>query len=133
MRLAILMCLASLPAFSATWTGYLVDGKCYAAEERNVNPGDGNAHVDSDMDFEIRYCAPTAKTTEFAVVPADWNAIRLDGAGNAQAAELIRGLGKTRYLRVAVSGDRLRRTLQVTSLMPAPRPVRSRRPRIAHE
>ena len=108
--------LAAAPAFAGTWTGYLVDSKCYGAEERNVNPNDTNPHGDSDMAAEIRYCAATAKTRAFAVVDAEWNRLKLDAAGNAQAADLARKAGKTRFLRVDVSGELQKGMLVVKSI-----------------
>jgi len=133
---AIPLLLAAAPAFGATWTGYLVDSKCYGAEERNVNPWDTAPHADSDMDQEIRYCAVKPKTRAFAVVGADWNRLKFDAEGNAQAAELARKAAKTRFLRVDVTGYLHQDTIAVTSISPAPpgtRSTTSSRPGIAHE
>ena len=136
MRWIIPLLLAASPAFSATWTGYLVDSRCYAAEERNVNPSDANPHADSDMDHEIRYCAVKPKTREFALVDADWSRLRFDAAGNAQAAELARKTANTRFLRVDVSGELNKDTISLKSISvaaPGKRSTTSSHPGIAHE
>src|ERR1017187_3992053 len=39
-RLAALLCFLSAVGFAASWSGTLVDAKCYDARERNVNPTD---------------------------------------------------------------------------------------------
>jgi len=136
LRWVIPLLFMAAPAFSGTWTGYLVDSKCYGAEERNVNPGDVNPHADSDMDQEIRYCAVKAKTKAFAVVGEDWNRLKFDAAGDVQAAELARTAGKTRFLRVDVSGERskdLIRVRSITGAAPGKRSTTSSGPAIVPE
>jgi hypothetical protein len=115
-RLATLFCLSSALGFAATWTGDLVDSKCYASEERNVNPTDTLTHVDRDGNREIRYCSPRAKTKSFAVVQADGTIYTLDSAGNAKAAELVRAIGKQSRFVVAVTGALSKDTINVDSI-----------------
>ena len=67
-RLTALLCLVSALGFANNWSGVLVDSKCYASEESNVNPGDTDTYVDRDRNFELRYCHPTARTKSFAIV-----------------------------------------------------------------
>ena len=69
--LAALLCLSPVLSFAGSWSGSLVDSKCYDALERNVNPTDTLYNVDRDGYREIRYCSPTTKTKYFAVVPFD--------------------------------------------------------------
>jgi hypothetical protein len=116
MRFAILLLLASGPGFAASWSGYLVDSKCYGAQERNVYPWDTMPHVDSDMDYQIRYCVPKAKTKDFAVVTADWTRLKFDPAGNAKAATIVGKIGKKPFLRVDVDGELNKGVITVQSI-----------------
>jgi hypothetical protein len=93
-----------------------VNSKCYAAEERNVNPTDTETHVDRDGNLEIRYCRPRAKTKSFAIVTPDGQSFELDSAGNAKAAELVRQSGKKSRYDVAVVGGISKHTIQVESI-----------------
>jgi len=104
MRLAILFFTASMLASAANWSGFLVDSKCYNAEERNRNPTDTSS-VDRDGDYEVRYCHPNPKTKIFALVLPDWSSLRLDSSSGAKAADLVRATGKQRYFAVTVTGD----------------------------
>ena len=116
MRLAALLCLSSALSFGGAWSGFLVDSKCYDAEERNVNPTDTLTNVDRDGNRELRYCSPSAKTKFFAVVQSDGPSLKLDLAGNAKAADLVRKIGKKSLLTVAVTGEISRNTIQVDSI-----------------
>jgi len=115
-RLTTLFCLSSALGFAEIWSGALVDSKCYAAEERNVNPTDTLTNVDRDGNLEIRYCSPRPKTKSFAVVQADGTTLSLDSVGNAKAAELVRITGKRSLFFVAVTGNRSRDTIRVDSI-----------------
>jgi hypothetical protein len=115
-RLAALLCLSSALGFAGSWSGALVDSKCYDAEQRNVNPTDTLTNVDRDGNREIRYCSPSAKTKLFAVVQSDGPSLKLDSAGNAKAAELVRNIGKKSPLAVAITGEINRDTIKVDSI-----------------
>jgi hypothetical protein len=116
MRLAAMFCLSAALSFAGIWTGALVDSKCYANEERNVNPTDTLTQVDRDGNREIRYCSPRAKTKSFAIVQADGTIITLDSAGNAKAADLVRATGKQSRFTVAVTGALSKDTISVESI-----------------
>jgi hypothetical protein len=116
MRLAVLLGLSSGLSFAGTWSGVLVDSKCYDAEERNVNPTDTLTSVDRDGNLEIRYCSPSAKTKSFAVVRSDGPSLHLDSAGNAKAAELVPKTRKKSRLAVAVIGEISGDTIKVDSI-----------------
>ena len=133
MRTGILFLAALAPAFAGDWTGFLVDSGCYAALERNVNPGDANPHLDSDMNYEIRYCSPGPKTRNFALVRSDWNSISFDDAGNAKAGRLMQGGGKRHFFWVAVHGEPDRNRIRVDTITPARPPATSSVPRISRE
>ncbi len=116
MRLVALLCLASLPSVAGSWSGYLVDSKCCDSSEQNVDPWDTMTNVDRDKDLEIRLCSLSARTKSFAVVRADWTSLKLDSAGNAKAAELVRKIGKKSVFLVMVTGEANKTTVQVDSI-----------------
>jgi len=115
-RLSALLCFLSALSFAGSWSGALVNSKCWTAEERNVNPADTTTFVDRDRNLEIRACSPNAKTKSFAVVLPDGLSFQLDDAGNAKAVELIRQSGKQSVFTVAVTGERIKNTVKVESI-----------------
>jgi hypothetical protein len=118
-RLVALVCFASTLCLAGSWPGYLVDSKCYDAEERNVNPGSTLMDVNRDRNFEIRYCTANAKTKAFAIVPQEGAmSLKLDSAGNAKAAELIRQTGRKSFFLVTVTGELVRNVVNVESISP---------------
>jgi hypothetical protein len=114
--LAALACLASTPAFAKSWSGFLVDSTCYAAEERSVNPEYIYNHTYRDTDQEIRVCSPNARTKSFSIVGDDGFGLRLDPAGNAKAAEIVQQTGKKNRLEVTVTGETSKDAIEVDSL-----------------
>ena len=119
-RLAALFCLASALSFAESWSGVLVDSRCYDSMQRNVNPTDTLTNVDRDMNQQIRYCSPNARTKSFAVVLPEGMSFRLDSAGNAEAAQLVRKAGKKSRFVVAVTGTITKGTVKVDSILLAP-------------
>jgi hypothetical protein len=115
-RLTILALVSAGLSVAGTWSGLLVDTKCYESEERNVNPTDTLTSVDRDISAELRFCSPQAKTISFTLVQADNQSFRLDAAGNAKAAELVRKTGKTARLAVAVTGEAVKHMIHVESI-----------------
>jgi hypothetical protein len=115
-RLAALVCFSSALSFEGSWSGALVNSKCWTAEERNVSPADTTTYVDRDRNLEIRFCSPNAKTKSFAVVMPDGLSFQLDDAGNTKALELIRQSGKQSVFTVAVTGERIKNTVKVESI-----------------
>jgi len=111
-----LLCLSSTLSYAGTWSGTLVDSKCYANEERNVNPTDTLTSVDRDQNQEIRYCAPSAKTRTFAVVQHDGLIFNLDSVGNAKAAELVRKVGKKSRFAIVIMGEVSGHEIKVDSI-----------------
>lgn len=106
LRLALAAALSCAACLAGTWSGDLVDARCFANEQSNVNPTDTDTFVDTDRSYEIRYCAPKAKTKDFAIVQTDGIPLRLDAKGNAKAAELVRKAGKKSLFRMEVTGQR---------------------------
>ena len=102
--------------FAETWSGYLVDAKCYASQERNVNPFDSNFNTNHDRGYEIRVCRPSAKTTSFTVVARDGSSFELDPSGNDKLADLIRQAAKEPDIAVTVTGEKHKDTVKVNSI-----------------
>jgi len=115
-RLAALVCFSSALSVAGTWSGVLVNSKCWTLRERDVNPSDTSTFVDRDRNLEIRLCSPNAKTKSFAVVQPDGLSFQLDAAGNTKAADLIRQSGKESVLTVAVTGEMIKNTVKVDSI-----------------
>ena len=107
---------ASAALSVAGWSGSLADSKCFGSEERNVNPTDTMTAVDRDMNMELRYCSPRANTMVFTLVQADGRSFRLNAAGNAKAADLVRKSGKTARIVVSVTGEVVKNTINVESI-----------------
>lgn len=116
MRVAALFCWSAVLSFAGSWSGNLVDSKCYANEERNVNPTDTLTSVDRDGNLEIRYCSPNKKTKSFALVQPDGQSFIFDTVGNAKAAELVRKIGKKSPLGVVIRGEMAGKMIQVASI-----------------
>ena len=112
---AVLLCI-STPALAETWTGYLVDGKCYASEERNVNPFAASFDANHDRAYEIRVCGPKFRTKEFIVVDVNGESFKLDPSGNAKAADFVRQIGQKQLLYVTVNGERHENIVTVDSI-----------------
>lgn len=110
-RFAALLAVFSSLSFAGSWSGALVDSKCYDSRERNVSSKDTLTFVDRDTREEVRYCSPTAKTKAFAVVQQEGPTLKLDPEGNAKAAQFVRQTGKKSLFLVSVmgqlNGDRL--------------------------
>jgi hypothetical protein len=117
-RLAAILAVAASAGLAETWSGPLVDSKCYGAEQRNVNPTDTQAYADSDIGYEIRYCSPSRKTKFFAIVGEYGDRLKFDASGNAKAAALVQNLRKPHQIEVAVSGEMSGKAIRVDSISP---------------
>ncbi len=115
-KLAGLICLSSVLSFAGSWSGALVDSKCYDSRERNVGPTDTLTSVDRDTRMEIQYCSPKAKTKSFAVVQREGPSFKLDMGGNAKAIQLVQKTGKKPLFLVAVTGEVTGNTITVDSI-----------------
>ena len=113
MRLLPLLILTSGLAFAETWSGYLVDSKCYAEAQTNINKDAST--VERDMSVEIRQCSPRAGTKDFSVVLPNWDSLKFDSAGNAKAAEIVRS-ANPKPMPVTVTGNRNRDAIRVDSI-----------------
>ena len=120
LRVVTLFCLSSALSYAESFTGALVDSKCYEYRERNVNPTDTLTYVDRDTRTEIHDCSPNAKTKTFAIVLREGPSYRLDPPGNTQAAQLVRSTGNRSLFVVAVAGELSKSTVKVKSISMAP-------------
>jgi hypothetical protein len=120
LRVAALLAFSAAFGFAEEWSGSLVDSKCYASAERNVNPTDTLTNVDRDGNREIRFCSPSSKTKSFMVVRFDGPSVNLDAAGNARASELVRTNRKTRPFFVTISGQMVGEVFKLDSISAAP-------------
>jgi hypothetical protein len=119
MKFVILLLMSAGFSFAGTWSGALVDAKCWGFRERNVNPRDTLTFVDRDRNLEISFCTPNTKTNLFAIVPPDGVSLQLDAAGNAKAADVVRTAGKKSLIHVNVTGEADKQTIAVTSISAA--------------
>jgi hypothetical protein len=119
MRILIALFISCGILCADTWSGALVDAKCFDAQDRNVNPTDTLTFVDRDRNREIRYCVPRAKTKSYSVVLPDGLSIHLDAAGNVKAADFVRAAGNREIFRVTVSGEKNGKQVRVDSIADA--------------
>jgi len=116
----VLVFLTPTPSFAQSWSGSLVDSKCYDSEERSFNPFDVSPNLDCDKDQEIRICTPSSRTKSFAVVgQGGWVTLKLDPYGNERAVALVRKFGKKSHLEVSITGERKGNTIFVHSISTA--------------
>ncbi|HSR06926.1 MAG TPA: hypothetical protein VLM42_07240 [Bryobacteraceae bacterium] len=81
-----------------------------------MNPTDTLTYVDRDQNQEIRLCSPGTKTKFFAIVQHDGASFKLDSAGNAKSAEIVRNNAKKSGLTVVVAGEKSGNTIQVDAM-----------------
>ncbi len=81
LRLMCLFSLVPLLGIAGTWSGALVDSKCYASAQFNRNPHE-TSFASTDQGQAIRYCSPKAKTKVFAIVQQDGSTFKLDSTSN---------------------------------------------------
>ena len=101
-------------ALAETWSGTLVDARCYQYAKNNHNVSDSPGVRDVAMD--LRACAPKEKTHSFAIVLPDSEDVTLDPAGNSQAAQLVRQEAGKKALRVTVNGEMKKKMIAVNSI-----------------
>jgi len=114
MWIAVLACLSPTLGLAESWSGTLVDSRCWDSEENNTRAT--SIYVDRDRNMEIRLCSPKAKTKSFAVVLPDGFSLRLDGAGNERAAELVQRSNKRNAVTVVITGETSGNTVKVDSI-----------------
>jgi hypothetical protein len=88
---SLLICLSTV-GFAGTWSGYLVDSRCFASERNNVTSEESS--VGDDMSMELRACVATSKTKHFAIVLSDWTMLKLDAAESDRAAAIAHNVAR---------------------------------------
>lgn len=114
-RVICLCCFASVLGFAGSWSGALVDSKCYATMRGNVNPHETSL-ASSDQSYPIRYCSPSVKTKAFAVVQQDGATFDLDPAGNGKVIALLSQTAKRPVYVVNVTGEISRNVVTVDAI-----------------
>jgi len=121
MRLAAIASLSSALGLAESWSGTLVDSKCWNTEENNTKGV--SVYVDRDRNMEVRLCSPKANTKSFALVLPDGYTLKLDASGNAKAAGIIQSTGRKSPVMVAVTGETSNNAIKVDSIVNSePRP-----------
>jgi hypothetical protein len=113
LRLACLLSLTSVLSFAGSWSGALVDAKCYTTAQQNASHGHP---ASGDTKRAVRSCSPNDKTTSFSVVQQVGMAFNLDADGNEKARELVLKEGKKSPFMVNVTGDVTQDTLKVETI-----------------
>jgi hypothetical protein len=113
LRLAFLLPLGSMLTFAASWSGALVDSKCYTSAQQNVSHGHPGS---TNTKRAVRSCSPNKKTNSFAIVQQVGMTFNLDGRGNEKAHELILKEGKKDHFVVNVTGDLTQETIKVDTI-----------------
>jgi hypothetical protein len=116
MRVAILAILISTAGFARTWSGFLVDARCWEDVQSNV--GEGSVTGEQSMNFDVHECSPTARTTSFDVVLTNWCLLKLDHNGDVRAEQLVQHTHKKPVYGVNVSGVLTKKTIRVASIAP---------------
>ena len=122
LRLACLCGLASLPSFAGSWSGWLVDSKCYVSLETNRN--DMPSYVNWDVSGAIRYCSPYSKTKSLAIVQQDQSFFKLDSAGNKRVRELLSNTSHKSLYLATVKGNLSAHVIGVQDISIAKQPGR---------
>jgi hypothetical protein len=113
-HLAALVFIAATASFAAgSWSGYMVDSKCYESLHRNTA---STSTVDRDMTWIIRRCPPNVKTKSFGVVLKNWQIFTFDPIGNTKAAEILHSNAKQSVYQIKVAGDMDKTILRVDSI-----------------
>jgi hypothetical protein len=111
-RFAFLLALASV-SFAASWSGALVDTKCYTSAKQNTSHGHPGS---TDTKRAVRSCSPNDTTTSFSVVQQVGMTFNLDSDGNEKARQLVLKEGKKSPFMVNVSGEATQDTLKVDTI-----------------
>jgi hypothetical protein len=98
-----MLCLGSMLSFAESWTGKLVDANC-KDKQSTAQP-----------EAPLAACEPTRATTSYGVELSDGRVLRLDGAGNAKAAEAVK-TGSAKSMRATVTGSLDGSTVKVESI-----------------
>jgi hypothetical protein len=113
LQVAFFVSLTSVMSLAASWSGALVDARCYTTAQQNVSHGHPGS---SDTRRAVRSCSPNEKTTSFSVVQQVGTTFKLDSDGNKKARELVLKEGRKSPFVITVTGDLTQDTLKVETL-----------------
>jgi hypothetical protein len=119
-QLAVLFGMLTPLSFAETWSGHLVDAKCYTTEEQNKNPSTTLEDVNRDRVEEIRACPPKPNSKAFTIVQFDGQKLDLSPAGNAKVTEFVRNTGKQHFYHVTITGEMNGKEIRVDSIAASP-------------
>lgn len=114
LRVLLLASLTSALSLGESWSGLLVDSRCYASSQNNMKAVSHPAST--DIGRTLRVCAATAKTKAFAIAQHDGTSVNLDADGNQKAHELVMKEAKMSRYEVNVTGDMVQNTLKVAAI-----------------
>lgn len=117
-QLVVFLGVLTSSSFARTWSGHLVDAKCYTTEEQNLNPTTTLENVNRDKVDEIRACPPKPTSKSFTIVDFDGQSVNLDPATNAKVSEFLRNTGKQQFYQVTVTGEMNGKAIRVDSISP---------------
>ena len=110
-KIVTVVCLGSVLCLAETWSGKVVDSACKdhsrgAQPAQPAQPGAPAANA----------CEPTGTTTAFGIELSDGKVLKLDGTGNAKAAEAVKGSNNKSGLMATVTGSLDGQTVKVESI-----------------
>lgn len=111
--LSAFFCLVAMPGIGKSWSGVLVDSKCFTSMDHNR--GDIPSFVNWDINGAIQFCSPTMKTHSFAVVQPDGTSIKLDSNGNERSRTLLDNNKHSLYI-VKLDGEEDRHMVRVKTI-----------------
>ena len=113
LRLAFLLPIVPALSLAASWSGALVDARCFASTQQNISHGHPGS---TDIKRAVHSCSPNKKTQSFSIVEQVGMAFNLDSSGNEKAHALVLKHGKKSPFRVHVTGDMDQDILKVQTI-----------------
>jgi hypothetical protein len=107
-KIVTVVCLGSVLCLAETWSGKVVDAAC-KDQSRGAQPAQPGAPA-------ANACEPTGTTTAFGIELSDGKVLKLDGTGNAKAAEAVKGSNNKSGLMATVTGSLDGQTVKVESI-----------------
>jgi hypothetical protein len=108
-KVVIVVCLGSALCLAETFSGKVVDSACKDQSSQGAQPAQPGARP-------TNACEPTASTTAFGIQLSDGKVLKLDGTGNAKAAEAVKSSNNKSGLQATVTGTLDGQTVKVESI-----------------
>jgi hypothetical protein len=106
-KIVTVVCFGSVLCLAETWSGKVVDSAC-KDKSHGAQPAQPGQATNA--------CEPTAATTAFGIELADGKVLKLDGTGNAKAAEAVKSSNNKPGLMATVTGSLDGQTVKVESI-----------------